>query len=278
MTSTYNRLPHHLCVSQRLPWSNRPLPWGARRVTRLSIRNRLTDQNLHCQPQRPHYQVCPSGVSHRLALASCRLTQLWNHGYLRRPNPKYFGDKFVNLTTSHPVASSIKPRTMVEAMKNDMWWTAMADEFNVLVKNCTWELVPRANHHLVGCKWVFKVKRKADGSVDRFKASLVAKGFQQEPGRDYFETFSLVVNPGYCSSHSQYCSTTRLVVASIGCKQCLFEWHVTRYLSIYFLNLLKPNKVNIAPTKAQTHDLSLGRITSCRLTTRPLAITYSFSS
>jgi hypothetical protein len=74
------------------------------------------------------------------------------------------------------------------------WKASMDEEYDALIKNNTWHLVPSCHgQNVIDCKWVYKVKRKADGTVDRYKARLVAKGFKQQYGIDYEETFSPVV-------------------------------------------------------------------------------------
>ena len=62
---------------------------------------------------------------------------------------------------------------------------------DILQKNETWELVDLpSGKKPVGCKWVFVVKFKGDGSLERYKARLVAKGYGQTYGVDYQETFA----------------------------------------------------------------------------------------
>jgi len=87
-----------------------------------------------------------------------------------------------------------EPSTVSEALQDDKWVSAMDTEHQALLRNRTWHLVPPPRgKNIIGCKWVYKVKRKADGSVDRYKARLVAKGYKQQYGIDYEDTFSPVV-------------------------------------------------------------------------------------
>uniref|UniRef100_A0A2N9HUY1 Uncharacterized protein n=1 Tax=Fagus sylvatica TaxID=28930 RepID=A0A2N9HUY1_FAGSY len=115
--------------------------------------------------------------------------------------PKHFHDGTVRYPLHHALLaettpSLIEPTCYSSAVKVPQWRDAMNTEFDALLKNQTWTLVPSTQaRNLVGCKWVFRVKRRADGSIERYKARLVAKGFHQQPGIDYTETFSPVVKP-----------------------------------------------------------------------------------
>ncbi|KAF5462902.1 hypothetical protein F2P56_018869 [Juglans regia] len=108
-------------------------------------------------------------------------------------------------STRHPVpvcfavdlaTTPLEPKTFRQAEHDPNWHQAMQSEIDALHENKTWSLVPPSpDMNLVTSKWVFKVKTKADGSVERYKARLVARGFSQLHGLDYDETFSPVVRP-----------------------------------------------------------------------------------
>jgi len=90
--------------------------------------------------------------------------------------------------------STEEPTTVEEALGDRNWVAAMDSEHQALSRNKTWHLVPPPKgKNVIGCKWVYKIKRRADGTIDRYKARLVAKGFKQLYGIDYEDTFSLVV-------------------------------------------------------------------------------------
>ncbi|KAK1651002.1 hypothetical protein QYE76_068807 [Lolium multiflorum] len=96
-------------------------------------------------------------------------------------------------STSDPTA---EPRHFRAALGIPHWRAAMEQEYDALIKNNTWRLVaPRSGVNIIDSKWVFKVKRHANGNIERFKARLVAKGFKQRYGLDYEDTFSPVVKP-----------------------------------------------------------------------------------
>lgn len=104
-----------------------------------------------------------------------------------KPNPKYF------LAT---VEIPTEPKSLKSALKHPGWRNAMLEELQALQANSTWDLIPRTSYmNVVRCKWVYKSKLNADGTLKRLKARLVAKGFPQVPGIDFTETFSPVVKP-----------------------------------------------------------------------------------
>ena len=131
----------------------------------------------------------------------------------REPKPKQFPDYLVGddyedffeaLDRQHAASATeekvgevgLEPKTVDQALNGPdsaKWKDAMQKEYDSLLKNGVFSLVPSPkDRNIVDNKWVFKIKRNADGSVERFKARLVARGFSQQPGVDYTETFSPV--------------------------------------------------------------------------------------
>jgi histone deacetylase 1/2 len=87
-----------------------------------------------------------------------------------------------------------KPYTLKQALKDPNWTQAIDIEIIAFHRNHTWDLVKQPSDvNIIGCKWVYKLKHKPDGSIERYKAKLVAKRYNQTHGFDYFKTFSLVV-------------------------------------------------------------------------------------
>ena len=89
------------------------------------------------------------------------------------------------------LATLYEPHTSREASTNPLWQQAMANELDAVHNTYTWDMTTLSpGKSAVGCKWVYKIKTWANGSVERYKARLVARGFTQEYGVDCEETFA----------------------------------------------------------------------------------------
>jgi hypothetical protein len=160
------------------------------------------------------------------------VTQFYSHRGARSPDAPAFSDElsfdvpsFIEDVPSSPPVEPSSPKQLVrrshrlhqppdcyspsaftasalselvsyrDAILHPEWQHAMAEEITALERTGTWDLVPCPPRVCpITCKWVYKVKTRSDGSLERYKARLVARGFQQEQGRDYDETFAPVAH------------------------------------------------------------------------------------
>ena len=101
-----------------------------------------------------------------------------------------------SMTAQMSEMEALEPSTLAAAKKSPDWpaWEkAIQEELDTLKAAGTFEtVIPPEGANLVGSKWVFKAKKDAAGVVVRYKARLVAQGFSQVPGVDYFDTFAPV--------------------------------------------------------------------------------------
>jgi hypothetical protein len=127
---------------------------------------------------------------------------------LHRPPDCYSPSAFITTVLSEPTSYH-------DAILHLEWQHTMAMEIATLERTAMWHLVPCPPRvSLITCKWVYKVKTQSNGSLERYKACLITRGFQQEKGHDYDETFAPVAH--MTTIH------TLLVVASVQ------EWSISQ--------------------------------------------------
>lgn len=104
----------------------------------------------------------------------------------------------------------------------------MTAELEALAQTHTWDLVDvPPGKQPIGCKWVYKIKTRSDGSIERYKARLVAKGFAHEYGIDYEETFALVARLTYVRSLLAISATHQWPLYQIDVKNAFLNGDLT---------------------------------------------------
>ena len=158
--------------------------------------------------------------------ASNRLSQ-WFHPDYKESEASHLTDDedYVFLTEHDPLIiataqdASNDPKTVNEARSCPdqlLWEAAMDTEIDILEKAGTWSTVPRpVGKNIIGSKWVFHIKCKADGTINKHKAWLVAHSFMQIYGVDYFDTYLPVAKM----------ASIRMILAMATC----FDWDIESF-------------------------------------------------
>ncbi|WVZ70963.1 hypothetical protein U9M48_019592 [Paspalum notatum var. saurae] len=125
----------------------------------------------------------------------------------------------------------------------------MEEEYAALLANQTWDLIPcPSGGNVVTGKWIWTYKRRADGTLDRYKARWVLQGFTRRPGVDYDETFSPVVKPATVRTVLSG-SLPLVACAPAGCEKCISPWQTEnaflhgRYQAAGFVDPSRPEMV-----------------------------------
>ena len=101
------------------------------------------------------------------------------------------------INVAEALISCCEPSTLQDAINSEnfsQWISAINEEFDLLDENKTWVLIERPkNENVISNRWIFKRKYKADGTIDKYKARLVIRGFAQRAGIDFHEIYAPVI-------------------------------------------------------------------------------------
>ena len=156
-------------------------------------RKRLKDKVTATLPPQSLSPVEGSGNPHPIILESTDLDAPIAIRKGVRSCTKHPISNFVSYTRLSPnykayiskISSVSIPNHVQDALTDPKWKSAMIEEMKALHKNHTWELVKLPiGKKIVGCRWVFIVKHNVDGSIERYQAKLIAKGYTQTYGVD----------------------------------------------------------------------------------------------
>ncbi|GKB75803.1 retrovirus-related pol polyprotein from transposon TNT 1-94, partial [Tanacetum coccineum] len=166
-------------------------------------------------------------------------------------------DKFsmCHRTFLEAIDADREPVTYSQAVKDKRWCDAMDNELQALERNGTWtiENLPKDKKAL-GCKWVYKIKRKSDGTVERFKARLVILGNHQVAGIDYNETFAQVAKMVTDLGTLKYFLGVEVARAQDGIFLCQQKYSLNIICEVGLFGA-KPAKIPIEPN----HRLGLAK-------------------
>ncbi|GKA44796.1 ribonuclease H-like domain-containing protein [Tanacetum coccineum] len=154
------------------------------------------------------------------------------------------------------------PKNPSHALKDPNWRNAMYDEYNALVKNGTWLLIPRpAGVNMVRSMWLFKHKFHVDGTLSRYKARLVANGSSQQLGVDFDETFSSVVKPATIRTVLSLAVSCQWPIHQLDVKNAFLNDDLSETLYMHQPSVM-PHELDFIIVAAIPHCLSIDMVLS----------------
>ena len=139
-------------------------------------------------PAQPHQPILPQNPTQEKQPQNIHKMQTRAKNKISKTTQK------LTLSVAGHKSMDIAPTTIAQALKDDEWRGAANAEFDAHIKNHTWDLEPNTHeHNIIGCRWLFTTKYLPDGRKRSRKGRLVAKGYTQQHGIDYSETFSPVI-------------------------------------------------------------------------------------